>query len=269
MSSAISVSQLNVYPVKAAHGISFPTLAVEERGFRLDRRWMLVDHAGVAITQRQYPRLALLRVEIAGDGVTIHAPGKDPLSVASANGAQAMRTVDIWGDQVSAAPYPDAVNNWLSAFLEADCSLVFMPDTSVRPVDPAYGHPEDHTSFADAYPFLLISEASLEDLNERLEEPVPMSRFRPNIVIRGCAPFEEDTWQRVTIGDVPFRVAKPCARCAVTTVDQETGVKGVEPLATLSRFRKVGNNVLFGQNLIADRTGAISLGDTIHGIISR
>jgi uncharacterized protein YcbX len=143
--------------------------------------------------------------------------------------------------------------------------LVFMPDASRRQVNQNYApSPDDVVGFADGYPFLLISEASLKDLNQRLNAPVPMNRFRPNLVISGCLPYEEDTWKWIRIGEVRFKVAKPCARCIVTTVDQSTGEKGVEPFQTLAAYRKQEKGIMFGQNLIHTTQGVLSIGQTVE-----
>ncbi len=172
----------------------------------------------------------------------------------------------VWDDLVESLPVSDGTDRWFSEFLGLRCRLVYLPDESVRPVDPAYGRPGDQVGLADGFPFLLISEASLADLNARLEGSVPMNRFRPNLVVRGCGPFAEDDWKLVRIGPIAFRVVKPSARCHITTVDQETAATGKEPLRTLARFRRCGTRVLFGQNLIHDKTGTLRINDTVEVI---
>jgi uncharacterized protein YcbX len=153
---------------------------------------------------------------------------------------------------------------WFSEFLGISCKLVAMTERSIRPVAKEYAVNNDVVSFADGYPFLLISEATLDDLNSRLATPVPMKRFRPNLVVKGCEPFAEDTWKEIQIGDAKFYVVKPCARCTIPTVDIETGEKGVEPLRTLATYRNFENKVLFGQNLLPASNGTLSVGDAIQ-----
>jgi uncharacterized protein YcbX len=169
--------------------------------------------------------------------------------------------VAIWKDQCVAVAAGAEADAWFTALLGTPCRLVTMPSSTVRQVDLGYAEPGDPVGFADGFPFLLISQGSLDELNRRLEHPVPMDRFRPNIVVDGCEPHAEDGWSRVTIGEISFRVVKPCARCVITTTDQQTGERGREPLRTLATYRRVGNKVLFGQNLIHDGVGAVRVGD--------
>lgn len=263
--SGTSLVGLRVYPIKSAGGVSLDAAEVEEQGFRHDRRWMVVDDAGRFVSQRTAPRLALLRVSIGPQTLAFEAPGMFSLEIPLSPEEGRRTLVTVWGDTVEGVRVGDEADRWFGEFLGARCRLVYLPDDSVRPVDPDYGRPGDRVSLADAFPFLLASEASLEDLNGRLESPVPMNRFRPNLIVRGCEPFAEDGWRRVRIGAVEFRVVKPCARCVITTIDQETAAAGKEPLRTLARFRKFGSKVHFGQNLIPDSTGAsLRVGDTVE-----
>jgi uncharacterized protein YcbX len=258
------VSELCVYPIKSCGGVILPSAHVEERGFADDRRWMLVDEQGGFLSQRKIPSMALIEVLITGDHLTVRAPTMDDLAIArDPEPAHGMRTT-IWNDTVRAEPYPDDINRWFSEVLGISCRLVKFPEQVRRPVDPRYAHAGEHTAFSDGYPFLVLSEASLDDLNSQLAEPVPMNRFRPNIVIRGCAPYAEDSWGEFRIGSVTFRSAKPCARCRVTTVDQTTGESGEEPLRTLTHYRARGAKVLFGQNLLHSGRGMLSVGDPVH-----
>ena len=175
-----------------------------------------------------------------------------------------VRHVTVWRDTVPAHEAGERAAAWLTAFLGTPCRLVRMPESTERAVNPAFGEPGDVVSFADGYPFLLIGQASLDDLNARLASPLPMRRFRPNLVVAGAESFAEDTWKRVQIGHIVFRVVKPCARCTIPTVDPEAGVfAGKEPLRTLATFRKFGSKVFFGQNLIAQGTGALRVGDPV------
>lgn len=242
----------------------------EKRGLRYDRRWMLTDSEGHFFTQREVPRMALISIEVSRDHLIAGAPETESLWIPMGSGKDTIKkqTVKIWNSECTAAVYPAEVNRWFSDFLGLDCQLVEMPDTTLRSVDPKYAmhNGEDIVSFADGYPFLLIGEGSLADLNSRLAMPVPMNRFRPNFVVSGSDAFAEDTWKKVRIGETVFHLVKPCGRCVMPTIDQETGVKdGKEPLKTLASFRTVNGKVLFGQNLIAENPGGvIRVGDEVE-----
>jgi uncharacterized protein YcbX len=267
--AGMQLSQLYVYPIKSAGGISLGASDVDERGLRHDRRWMLVDEIGCFMSQRRFPRMALVGVRIEPDHLVVDAPGMPSLEVPLHPITGKLMLARVWDDLVEGRTVSDDAERWFGEFLGVRCRLVYLPDESVRPVDPTYGRPGDRVSLADGFPFLLISEASLSDLNVRLEQPVPMNRFRPNLVVRGCEPFAEDGWELVRIGSLTFRVVKPCSRCTITTVDQGSAVMGKEPLRTLARFRKVGTKVLFGQNLIHDGVGTLSVGDPIEVVQAR
>lgn len=262
--SGVHLSGLYVYPIKSAGGILLEASEVEGRGLRHDRRWMLVDEAGRFLSQRRFPRMALIGVRIEPDHLIVDAPDMPSLEVPLQPPEGKLELARVWKDLVQVSALSDAANRWFGEFLGVRCTLVYLPDESVRPVDPAYARMGDRVGLADGFPFLLISEASLSDLNSRLQRPVPMNRFRPNLVVRGCEPFAEDGWNLVRIGRITLRVVKPCARCRVTTVDQATATTGKEPLRTLAGFRRVGNKVLFGQNLIHDNTGALRTGDPVE-----
>jgi uncharacterized protein YcbX len=253
---------LHVYPIKSAGGIAVEEATVEARGFRLDRRYMLVDEDGSFLTQRVLPHMALLGVTAKADhfGVTFAgAPEVGELEVPLALEGPRAR-VRIFGDTCDAIVAPEEISRWFSAALGVACRLVYMPDDSTRRPSPSYARADDLVSFADGFPFLLASVPSLADLNRRLDVPLPMNRFRPNIVVDGCRPFEEDEWRRVEVCGVGFRVVKPCGRCVITTVDQATAEKGVEPLRTLAAFRAMNGGVSFAQNLVADGTGTLKVG---------
>ena len=265
--SGTSLSDLRLYPIKSCGGIAVDEWEVDERGLRHDRRWMLVDETGSFMSQRKLPRMALIKVRLESDGLVVDAPGMSSLQVPFGPPDGKPMLARVWNDLVEAQTVDD--DSWFSEFLGVSCKLVYLPDESVRQVDPAYAEPGDRVSLADGFPFLLISEASLADLNARLEQPLPMDRFRPNLVVGGCEPFAEDGWRGVRIGRLTFRVVKPCARCTITTVDQESATKGKEPLRTLARFRRAGNKVLFGQNLIHDETGTLRIGDPVQILRTR
>jgi uncharacterized protein len=257
--SQITLTALYRYPVKSLRGSGFDELAVDARGLAGDRRWMVVDGDGRFVTQRQHPRMCLVDTALDGDGrLTLRAPGMSPLTVAQVDGGR--RQVVVWDDQVEAEQCDPAVDAWLSDFLGIACRLVRMPDDSVRPVDPDYAGPGHRVGFADGFPFLLISEASLDELNGRLTQPVPMARFRPNLVVAGCEAFAEDGWRRIRIGGLAFDLVKPCSRCIIPTIDIATGQRDAEPLRTLMGYRKRDNRILFGQNLVHDGVGLLRRG---------
>ncbi len=253
---------LFVYPLKSAAGISLGRAPIGARGIADDRRWMVVDAGGQFISQRTHPRMALVRVRFATDGVLVSAPGFPDLALPRVPHGGSARSVAVWGDTVAAPSVGAGAAEWMSAHLGCRCDVVYLPDDAARVVEPGWG-PSRLLSFADAFPFLLISEESLADLNSRLAVPLPMNRFRPNLVVSGCGPYGEDSWMRIAIGELCFVAARPCSRCATTVVDQDTGERGREPLATLAGYRRTGNEVFFGQNLVHEDEGELTLGDPV------
>jgi MOSC domain-containing protein len=263
------LSGLYVYPIKSCGGTAVEEWEVDERGLRHDRRWMLVDETGRSMSQRQLPRMAQIGVRFAPDGLIVDAPGMPSLEVPFRPPDGELRLAQVWDDLVEVSPLGGEADRWFGKFLGVRCKLVYLPDRSPRPVDPDYGRVGDQVSLADAFPFLLISEASLAELNTRLDQTMPMNRFRPNLVLGGCEPFAEDNWKMVRIGPITLRVVKPCARCAIITVDQRTATKTKEPLRTLATFRREGNKVLFGQNLVHDGKGVLRAGNPVEVLQGR
>lgn len=266
------VQSIHVHPVKAFRGLSAREAVVEPWGLAGDRRWTLIDDGGKVVTQREQPRLALAAAApLAGGGLRLSAPGQAPLTVAVPEPATTV-PVNIFGTQVEAVPAAAAAHAWCSAYLEAEVRLVHMDDPATRrPVDPEYALPGETVSFADGYPLLVTTAASLDDLNSLMAEgdhahegPLPMNRFRPNVVVAGTEAWAEDHWSRISIGEVVFRAPKPSGRCVVTTTDQDTAVRGREPLRTLARHRRVGGKLLFGQNLVPLAPGTIRIGDPVR-----
>lgn len=260
-----SVSAIVRYPVKSCAGHAINKASLDAYGIVGDRRWLIVDSHGRFLTQRDAPSLSQVTPEFAGDDLALTAPGMERIAVrADAQGPT--RNVRVWNDRCQGVDQGDDVAAWLREYLGSAYRLVRMSPDFRRPIDSAYATSMgDHVSYADGYPFLLTSEASLQELNRRMAASVPMDRFRPNIVVSGTEPFEEDTWTLIQIGGVTFHVVKPCARCVVTTTDQATGERGKEPLATLATFRRDGQgNVHFGQNLIhTPKRGKIAVGDAL------
>jgi MOSC domain-containing protein len=235
---------------------------VDDFGFRYDRRWMLVTPAGDFITQREEPRLALVRPSVAGDTLGVRAPGMPDLALPLAGAEGARMPVQVWGDLTEGLLVPEG-STWFSRFLDLPVELVWMPDDVVRHTDLRYAV-GNRVSFADGFCFLLISEASLAELNRRLTTPLPMNRFRPNLVVSGAEPFAEDIWRELRLGDIALSVVKPCARCVTTTTDQETAERGVEPLRTLATFRVRNRKVMFGQNVVHRGVGRVAVGEVVE-----
>jgi uncharacterized protein YcbX len=282
----MTVSELYIYPIKSLGGISVSEAIVEGKGFRYDRRFMLVQPTDDSepwpfITQRTHPQMALIDVAIDyadSDNAQLrvwhrHQPENVlvlPLVPSQEQTKESVR-VSIWDSHdVPAVTVSDEVDRWFSDTLGLTCRLVYMPETTNREVDPKYAKPGDAVSFADGYPYLLISQASLDELNRRLPEPVDMRRFRPSLVVSGAQPNEEDAWQQFQIGELDFYGVKPCARCVLTTIDPETAQKGKEPLQTLATYRRWEKKILLGQNVLTDpaATGAIRVGQSVT-IVSR
>lgn len=256
------LSSIHVYPVKGARGIALPSSDVLAGGLRHDRRFMVVSADGTFLTQREYPVLATVEVAFRDGGLALTTSGGTVVVSLAPEGPR--MPVTVWDDRTEAVVVPGAASELVSAHVGAPVTLVFMPDDVIRPVDPTYGHPGDRVGFADGFPVLVATEASLADLNARLDTPVPMDRFRPNLVVRGGEAWEEERFARVVVGAVAFRMPKRCARCPVVTVDQATGVPGKEPLRTLAKFRSSQNKVYFAQNLIPDGTGGrVTVGDAV------
>jgi uncharacterized protein YcbX len=266
----LQLSEIWVYPVKSLGGIRLQESNVTHRGLEHDRRWMLVDDQGVFLSQRENPELALFETEMEGGFLIIGHREKKAEKVKVALYPAASPDADnldavVWDDTVATYEVDKTISNWFSEILGYSVRLVYMPEESHRKVNPDYAvTPEDISSFADGFPYLIIGQSSLDDLNSRMKEAVPMKRFRPNFVFTGGEAYEEETWSEFTIGNLPFYGVKPCARCVMITVDPEKGiVAGKEPLLTLSKYKKVGNNVIFGQNLIAKQEGSVGVGNSI------
>ncbi|CAN5635375.1 MOSC domain-containing protein [soil metagenome] len=263
----VRFSRIYTYPVKSCGGVASQRAALDERGLRHDRRRMLVDAGGRFLSQRRLPRMALISVSITGDSLVMDAPGMSslalPLEPAPAD-LGPLTPVRIFDEHATGAVEGAEADRWFGEFLGVECKLVYMPDEVERPVDPRYARSTDLVSFADGFPLLIFSEASLADLNSRLPEPGTEDRFRPNLLVSGGEPFREDGWRRLRIGGVELRVAKPCSRCVITTVDPATAEGGEEPLRTLSGYRRAGDKVMFGQNLIHDAVGELEVGEVVR-----
>ncbi len=270
------LTEINIYPVKSLSGISLNEAEVTDRGLKYDRRWLLVDNNGKFLTQRILPQMSLIKVKIDNHSLLFTHKLKKELnfSLPLENNNLKQSKVVIWNNIVNAVYVGQQADEWFSQALGFKCRLVYMPDESKRFVDKKYAAKNEVVSFADAYPFLLIGQSSLDDLNSRLlaspnlsgKEKLPMNRFRPNLVFSGGEPFTEDKMKIFRIGGVTFFPVKPCSRCVVTTVNQDTGVKGKEPLVTLATYRAQNNQIMFGQNLLHEGTGTIKVGSKLEAI---
>lgn len=258
----MNVQSLYIYPVKSLAGISVPYLELDDFGPSRDRRWMIVDELGKFVTQRRLPRLALIKAELNDGVVGIDIPGQGRFMLEPTSEQQ---RVTVWRDQVVAGVAQNLVNEALSRFCGERLRLVYMPDSTFRRVDPERVVDVRRVGFADGFPFLIANAASLGELNSRLAQAVDIRRFRPNIVISGAEPWDEDKWRALTVGSVNFSVVKPCSRCVLTTVDPDTGEKdpNTEPLKTLSGYRKTEGGVIFGQNAVHESPGRIVVGDSV------
>jgi hypothetical protein len=257
------ITSICIYPVKSFRGISLDHARVERRGLAHDRRWMVVDEHGKFITQRVEPSMCLVHTRLHDDHIElVHAEhGRCEIPIELHDGPR--REVEVWRFRGPAIAHLES-ERWLTSVLKRPATLVFMPDDIEREVNQERGNPGDIVSFADAYPLLLTTSGSLADLNARLSSPVTMDRFRPNVVIDTIEPFAEDDWKRIQLGALSFRNVKPCERCTITTVDLESGIKGIEPLKTLATYRARDGAVNFGVNLVPDDLGTISVGDEVH-----
>lgn len=269
MAAPLFLQDLYIYPVKSLGGIRVAQAEIEPRGLRHDRRWLLVDEHNKFMTQRQLPEMTLLRVAPAHNGFLLtHASRPDllPLYVPFAATPERTLFVTIWDDMVFAWRGTQAADEWVSEALSRSCKLVYMSDMARRDVEPEHNPEGQLVSFADGYPFLLIGQSALNELNARLAEPVLMDRFRPNLVFGGGEAFEDDTWAEFQVGDVPFRAVRPCGRCVLTTIDQQSAHKNPtgEPLRTLATYRTQGSKVMFGQNVTGPGRGLLRVGDALQ-----
>lgn len=265
----LKISQLVIYPIKSMGGISLSASIVEPRGLQYDRRWMLVDERGRFISQRETSILALFRIRLKENALDvellydsnkgIHIPFLTIEEIARSS----RMTVSVWDDSCEAIAYPDHINQWFSSRIEMPCTLVYMPDDSSRQIDPDYASAGEITSFSDGYPVLMIGQSSLDDLNSRMESPIPMNRFRPNIVFTGGQPFLEDSITNFEINECKMLGVKRCARCNIPTIDQDTTLTNNEFTAILASYRLINNKLLFGQNVIIKTFGEIHVGNLI------
>ena len=256
------LTHIYIYPVKSLGGIELTSAVTQERGLKYDRRWMLVDDQGIFMNQRKYSKMALLKTSIGNEKIQVTAPDNSSIDFPLDKKNGQILDVKVWDDECKGYEVGEIYNTWFSDKLNVNCRLVYMGDQK-RNANSQFVKYQEKVSYADGYQYLIVGQSSLDDLNNRLERNVPINRFRPNLVFSGGNPFEEDDWVNFQIGEVDFYGVKPCARCILTTIDQQTGIKGTEPLKTLSSFRQRGNRIYFGLNASIKKEGIIKTGDAL------
>lgn len=270
-STDLRLSRLRRYPVKSCRGEDLEACEVEPWGLLGDRRWMIIDPTGEAVTAREENQLVLVDPEITTEGLRLRSPGIDDLVVVRPEQGP-LAEVELWQDRVAARLADDSAHGWFSQILGRPVRLIYLDDPHRRSVDPRYAEPGDVVSFADGFPLLVVSERSLDQLNDWIaagprpeDGPLPMTRFRPSLVISGAEPFAEDSWRRIRVGDVVFRIVKPCARCVLTTIDPDTAERTKEPLVSLARHRRIGGKLLFAMNAIPEAPyGVVRVDDPVE-----
>ena len=259
----MQLSEIHLYPVKSCAGVALQETRVDRFGPQGDRRWMVVRPDGGFITQREFAQMSQIHVEPQAQGLRLSFQGSD-MQVAVPAEDVPVRLVRVWEDGVASQDAGEQAADWLSSRLETPCRLVYMPSDAVRLVDGLYANEGETVGFADGFPLLLISQASLDDLNDRLPAPVPMNRFRPNLVVTGCDAFAEDSWRRIRIGDMEFDVAKPCSRCVMPSIVQETGERDPIINRVLADYRRRDGKIYFGQNLLYRGAGQLRVGNRVE-----
>ena len=260
----LKISEIYIYPIKSLGGIQLQQAQVTDRGFKYDRRWMLVNADNRFLTQREVPAMALLKVALTVDGLLVtYTKDQSTILIPFEPLKQEFFEVVVWDDTCTGQAVSDAADEWFTNILRFKCRLVYMPDKTERHTDPNYTDGDKITSFSDAYPFMLIGQASLDELNSHLAEALPINRFRPNMVFTGGQPYQEDMMDEFTINNIHFNGVKLCARCALTTINQVDASKGKEPLKTLATYRSKNKKIYFGQNAVHSNTGIISVGDEL------
>lgn len=262
----MQISNIYIYPIKSLAGISLSSCEVSDRGLLHDRRWMLVRPDGEFLTQRSVPIMAQLHVALLPEGLAVwhlHDP-EQPFIIPYAPQTTEYISTSVWGNPCEGQIVSTAADTWFSAQLQTPCRLIYMTAAIHRHVSEKRALNAEIVSYADGYPHLIIGQASLDLLNSKLEASLPMNRFRPNFVFTGGAAHDEDTWASFRIGKMIFHGVKDCVRCEMTTLNQETLERGKEPLRTLASYRRSGKGVIFGQNLLHEGSGTITVGDPIE-----
>lgn len=266
MPDSLRIAALTLFPVKGLRGIDVPQARITPFGLEGDRRWMIVGPEGRFRSQREVPALTHVGVSSEDQDWVLEHPIAGVLRIPRAGvpeGAPAQ--VIIWDDTVRARHAGAQAEAWLRAAFGEDLSLVWMPDDTIRPADPAWAGEGHRVSFADGFPLLVLGTASVAELNTRLATPIPANRFRANVLVEGGEPWAEDGWHTLIAPEATLRLVKPCARCVVITTDQQTGERSKEPTATLATYRRQEGKVMVGMNALAGPDGAIlRVGDALR-----
>ncbi len=260
----LTIHSLHVYPIKSCRGIDLQTAELVETGIKYDRHWMLVDELGNFLSQRQLPQMAAISCQISDQSLIVTTDNEEPLEVALEQTAKGFKSVKIWNDECKAGVVSKQASAWFSKVLGQSCELVYLPESEKRQVDTRYAEPGQIVGFADGFPLLIVSLASIDLLNEKLEQKVSIDRFRPNIVIDGCAAHAEDDWHQIAIDDIVIQLAKPCSRCVIPSIDQHSSEKHPTILKALASYRRSENMIFFGQNGLHNRNGMLTTGQVIQ-----
>lgn len=259
----ILLKDIYVYPVKSLGGFRVDSWPIGVGGLQYDRHWMLIDEAGQFLSQRRLPKMALIKTAMTQESLALSAPGQSDLQIGLQQENGKIAEAEIWKDHCVVKEVAEQANQWLSDFLGFSCRLVFLLPEHLRQVDLNYARHGDLTSLSDGFPFLIIGEASLNQLNTHLIKDAEMLRFRPNLVVGNCEAYAEDSWRTIQIGDISFRLPKPCSRCSVPGINPHTAEISNEPLVTLNRLRRSGGKIYFGQNAIHDKIGSLKVGERV------
>jgi uncharacterized protein YcbX len=259
------IAGIYIYPIKSLGGIAVNQAYAEDQGFRYDRKWMLADGNNRFLTQRECPRMALFECNLTDEGISVKFQGQEKL-VPFNNWTGLMYNVIIWDHKVDLQEVSPEISRWFSRHLNRKCRLLGIGELYQRKKSFAIPPFETDVSLADGYPYLILGTSSLDLLNSKLEEPLPFNRFRPNIFLHTETPHIEDEWKEIHFGETKVKIIKPCARCIITTINQETGIKNIEPIKTLSTYRLKDKNILFGANAMVLNRGMISMGDKVTAV---
>ena len=267
--SELTISQLSIYPIKSAKGVDLEQFSLSNTGPEFDRCWMVIDNNGKFVTQRKHPRMCLIETRLTTDSLCLNAPNMPELliplehSQSQYKDPQALLTSTVWGSEVKGYDCGKSAAQWLSDFLKLSCRLIAMPEESQRKVDTDYAKHGELVAYADGFPLLIVSQASLDNFNSKLDSPISMERFRPNIVISGCEAYAEDSWKVIRIGDIEISLVKPCSRCIIPSIDPQTAQKQMQVNDALIKYRRNERKTYFGQNAIHHKFGQLSIGDKV------
>ncbi len=265
----ISISALYIYPVKSLAGIKLEKVELSEFGLLNDRRWLIVDDKGLFMSQRTTPKMATIKTSLKDGNLLLSHQDKE-IKVPKATSKNKFMQVTVWNDSLNAQMLSGEVDDWLSEILDQRCHLVYMPESAERQIDKNFAQDKQYVSFADGFPLLLISQASIDDLNQKLETPVNINRFRPNIVVDGIDAFAEDSWKDFSINQIDYHMAKPCSRCIMPSINQANGIQdNVKLLSVLNKYRKFDKKIKFGVNILYKDSSKvnnqyITVGDAIN-----